>query len=43
MTESIEMRTTSMPLDQWALVIAGVLVIAVPWWLGLLWICGALR
>jgi len=31
-----------MPLSQWLALAAGILVVAVPWWLGLLWIIGVL-
>ena len=33
----------TMPIRQWLVVFAGILVVAVPWWLGLLWIVGPLR
>ena len=32
----------AMPIRQWLMVFAGILLVAVPWWLGLLWIVGAL-
>ena len=32
----------SLPLRQWAFVLTGILLVAVPWWLGMLWIVGAL-
>ncbi len=32
----------SLPLRQWLLLLTGILMVAVPWWLGMLWIVGAL-
>ena len=36
------LRDQAMPIRQWLMVFAGILLVAVPWWLGLLWIVGAL-
>ena len=42
-TESIEHAAPlSMPLSQWFAVAGAFLVVAVPWWLGLLWIIGVI-
>lgn len=30
------------PLSQWAFIASGILALAIPWWLGLLWIVGLL-
>ena len=32
----------NLPFRQWLLVVTGILMVAVPWWLGLLWLVGAL-
>ena len=42
MANSIQAQPT-LALRHWVLVITGVVMIAVPWWLGLLWLFGALR
>ena len=33
----------ALPLRQWLMVFSGILMVAVPWWLGLLWMFGALN
>ncbi len=29
--------------SQWLLILTGILVVVIPWWLGLLWIFGLVR
>jgi hypothetical protein len=36
------LQEQSLPIRQWLLVLTGILLIAVPWWLGMLWMVGAL-
>ena len=41
MAKSLELEST-LALRQWMFVGTGVLLVAVPWWLGLLWMVGAI-
>ena len=41
MEERLEIPTT-LPARQWLAVLTGMAVVAVPWWLGLMWLLGAL-
>ncbi len=40
--EGASLEDQVMRVRQWLIVFAGILLVAVPWWLGLLWIVGAL-
>ena len=41
MAKSIQAEA-SLPVGQWVLVISGALLVAIPWWLGMLKIVGVL-
>lgn len=41
MTKSLEV-SSSLPLRQWLALSVGVLLVTVPWWLGMLWLVGLL-
>ncbi len=43
MEDTIEQSTpVYMPLSQWFVVAGGVLIVAIPWWIGLLYMIGVL-
>ena len=42
MDKPLQAETPALPLRQWAFVLSGIVLVAVPWWLGMLWIVGAL-
>lgn len=43
MNKSVGVPSQGMPWVHWITVTFGFLLVAVPWWLGLLWLVGALR
>lgn len=43
MDKTIERPPSYMPLTQWFAIVGGFLAVAIPWWIGLLWMLGVLH
>jgi hypothetical protein len=42
MTNQADAQSMAMPARYWLFVVTGSLAVVVPWWLGMLWMVGAL-